>query len=100
MKVPNKEDKTIDAEGTFGTLTDLYRYASGQMGLSACTPLWNAGWVKPQGAGPSEDGYYGTYCMDLYTTSKGSDFIEMYFEPPEGEIVDYLTIAAKDPITE
>jgi hypothetical protein len=67
-------------------MTGLYRYSSGSMGLSACTPLWNS-------THPTNNKYHGAYCMDIYTISEGGEFIEMYYKPKKGKIFDYLTLS-------
>jgi hypothetical protein len=62
------------------TMTDIYPYANGQLGISDCVPIWT-----------KDHQFIGAYCFDLYPTSKSTDynFISEYYQHDSG-IVDYL----------
>lgn len=40
-------------------MTDIYKYANGQLGITDCTPLWT-----------NNHEFKGAYCFDLYPTSE------------------------------
>lgn len=61
-------------------MTDIYLYANGELGITECVPLWT-----------SDHSFKGSYCYDLYPTSKSEDqdFISKYYQNSSG-VVDYI----------
>jgi hypothetical protein len=62
-------------ESKYQTLTDIYTYASGKLGLTNCVPLFVNDVVNEA----TENIYKGAYCLDLYPTSDNDKFVSKYY---------------------
>ena len=68
------------------SFTSIYKYSSGELGITACVPLQEE---------RTDGKYYGAYCMDQYPTAANSDFLSSYYRAAKDGNAHYLMFTDK-----
>ena len=68
---------------SYTTYTDIYLFATGDLGITNCVPLQNNDLNK----------YYGALCFDLFPASENNTFLQSYFSSQFDNSFNYLVFS-------